>query len=86
MTHSYFQLVRLVIIGCHSFDQRTGHTRKCAVTFWSRYGVCTERRPEKVVRDGADESLHVLWLAVQWQWPVDMRLCAPFGASGSAAL
>ncbi|EDO40387.1 predicted protein, partial [Nematostella vectensis] len=27
---------------CNSFDQRTGHKRKCKVTFWSKYG---ERTP-----------------------------------------
>lgn len=26
---------------CQSFDQRTGHKRKCQVTFWSKYGVRT---------------------------------------------
>lgn len=26
---------------CQSFDQRTGHKRKCQVTFWSKYGTRT---------------------------------------------
>ena len=26
---------------CQSFDQRTGHKRKCQVTFWSKYGIRT---------------------------------------------
>ncbi|XP_001632450.3 cysteine dioxygenase type 1 [Nematostella vectensis] len=30
---------------CNSFDQRTGHKRKCKVTFWSKYGERTPFTP-----------------------------------------
>ncbi|XP_078356768.1 cysteine dioxygenase type 1-like [Oculina patagonica] len=30
---------------CQSFDQRTGHKRKCQVTFWSKYGLRTPYKP-----------------------------------------
>jgi len=31
---------------CQTFDERTGHTRKCKVTFWSKYGVRTPYMPK----------------------------------------
>ena len=30
---------------CRTFDQRTGHKRKCQVTFWSKFGTRTPFTP-----------------------------------------
>lgn len=37
---------------CKAFDQRTGHYRKCPVTFWSKYGERTScAKPQSAVFD-----------------------------------